>query len=165
LMNWVEANLRYASEVNIPLQDFLLARIGNSIPITIEKFDTFEFQMEIGQSTNTGYSLNGGYGDLTPGSIQGISVAALTSFSASNQITVLLMGNGVQIPSVGAGGIDVYFEGYASNPVLFTWSVADTRYNSAIDPALDAFLIANIGNTIGVTGVALSPIPVNLPGP
>ena len=70
-------------------------------------------------------------------------------------IGVLRMANGVQIPSVGAGSLNINYEGYASNQVQYTWDGANTRYQTAADADLVAFLNANVGNTVGVGGAGV----------
>jgi len=114
----------------------------------------FAAQWTIGNNTTRwGYS-QGNYGALVPDFIQGIQVDTFRT-SSGDLLKVDLVGQ-VQIPTLGAGSVNLYLEGYPNNPVLLTWDPSELFYSSVTDPVLEQWVIDNDGNTIGVEGFPLN---------
>jgi hypothetical protein len=111
----------------------------------------FGAQWTIGNNTTRwGYS-QGNYGALEPDFVQGTQVD--TFRTATGDLVKVDMQGGVQIPSLGDGSVDMYFEGYPNNPVLFQWDIAESYYSSGTDLVLEQWVIDNDGNTVGVEGI------------
>jgi hypothetical protein len=110
---------------------------------------TGDWTIENWATVNWGYFV-GVAGDLSPTDIEGVEVLLLIYHATPG--LYLQMDGSVQIPSVGAGDIEVTLEGYTNNPVILSWNGTGNQYEQGgPDTPLSDFIVANENNTIGVT--------------
>ncbi len=128
---------------------------GNPIPRHGPISPVFGLGIEDSGADNIGFE-TGVYGTLAPATLEGIEVSGIYVQPLGDNAIFALSG-GLPIPSIGiVDPLQLFFEGFTSNPASLSWDVRDNQYVEIGNSALTAYFVSNIGNVVAFSLEPLS---------